>query len=119
VRLLTWLALQAIKKTRDGSQRFAIPRPLGTVAFLNDVSTADLHTALQTLKTLVREHYPSLNKGQAAGAGVDAYVDAGDLGTDPEAYRAQAVQGRGKDAAMAQATILSGRMAPVEVSVKA
>jgi hypothetical protein len=73
--------------------------------------------ALQTLKHLVRDHYPSLSKGQAAGAGLDAYVDSGDLGEDPEAYRAQNAQGRGKEA-IVQANIISGRIAPA-VAVRA
>jgi hypothetical protein len=81
----------------------------------------DLNTALRTLKKLVREHYPSLTKDQQAGAGVDAYVDAGDLGTDPEAYKSQNAQSRSKEP-NPQQKIISGRIAPevaTEVSVKA
>jgi 3-dehydroquinate synthase len=109
---------QAIKKTRDGSQRFAIPRPLGKVTYLNNIPATELNKALTTLKALVRKHYPSLSADQAAGAGLDAYVDAGDLGAEPEAYRAQKAEGRAKEAIQSTNHVISGRIAP-QVSVRA
>ena len=68
------------RKTRDGKQRFAVPdRDFGTCLFLNDVSIEELQSVLQVHKTFVESRYGS-------GDGQEAYVDAGDLGADPETY---------------------------------
>ncbi|KAG0150686.1 hypothetical protein CROQUDRAFT_651906 [Cronartium quercuum f. sp. fusiforme G11] len=69
----------AILKTRDGKQRFAVPKPLGTPFFINDASMDELKDVLKKHKALVKEKYGS-------GVGIGAYVDAGDLGEDPEEY---------------------------------
>ncbi|KAF2109081.1 putative 3-dehydroquinate synthase [Lophiotrema nucula] len=66
-------ATQAILKTRDGKQRFAVPNPLGSCTFLNDVTNEDLFEALRRHKALMKS-YPR------EGAGVEAYVDASDTG---------------------------------------
>lgn len=69
----------AILKTRDGKQRFAVPKPLGSCVFINDASLEELKSVLKTHKQIVSEKYGS-------GVGIGAYVDAGDLGEDPDAY---------------------------------
>lgn len=51
----------------------------GTCKFLNDVSLDELRAVLATHKAFVKERYGS-------GAGREAYVDAGDLGAEPEVY---------------------------------
>lgn len=79
-------ATQAIRKTRDGKQRFAVPDgEFGKCVFLNDVTDEELHKVLRIHKKFISERYGS-------GEGKEAYVDAGDLGADPEAYV------KGKDA---------------------
>lgn len=63
----------AILKTRDGKLRAAVPNPIGSCTFLNDVSFEELNAALQRHKLLMRE-YPR------CGEGLEAYVDASDTG---------------------------------------
>ncbi|KZV94288.1 Dehydroquinate synthase-like protein [Exidia glandulosa HHB12029] len=66
----------AILQTRDGMQRFVVPRPIGATHFVNDASREELHSVLRVHKQLVKAKY-------GGGAGEEAYVDFGDLGTDP------------------------------------
>jgi 3-dehydroquinate synthase len=66
-------ATKAILKTRDGLLRAAVPSPLGSCKFLNDVSYKELFGALRHHKELVKA-YPR------QGAGIEAYVDASDTG---------------------------------------
>lgn len=68
---------KAILQTRDGKQRFVVPKPIGTPHFINDASMEELNAALKTHKDIVK-------KFPRQGAGLEAYVDAGDLGQDPE-----------------------------------
>lgn len=68
---------EAILQTRDGKQRFVVPKPIGTPHFINDASMEELYTALKQHKMLCQK-YPR------QGAGIEAYVDAGDLGRDPQ-----------------------------------
>jgi len=70
-------ATEAILQTRDGDQQFVVPKPIGTPYFINDASMDELKAALKTHKEIVKG-YPR------QGAGLEAYVDAGDLGQDPE-----------------------------------
>ncbi len=63
----------AILKTRDGKLRAAVPSPLGSCVFLNDVDAAELNAALRKHKKLMRE-YPR------NGEGIEAFVDASDTG---------------------------------------
>ncbi|KAK0512719.1 hypothetical protein JMJ35_004736 [Cladonia borealis] len=63
----------AILKTRDGKLRAAVPSPLGSCVFLNDVSADELNAALKKHKKLMRE-YPR------NGEGIEAFVDASDTG---------------------------------------
>ena len=64
---------QAILKTRDGKLRAAVPNPIGSCTFLNDVSVEELNGALHRHKKLMQE-YPR------NGEGLEAYVDASDTG---------------------------------------
>ena len=66
-------ATKAILKTRDGLLRAAVPNPIGTCVFLNDVSAEEMNKALRRHKELMKE-YPR------EGAGLDAFVDASDTG---------------------------------------
>ncbi|KNG49251.1 Dehydroquinate synthase-like protein [Stemphylium lycopersici] len=66
-------ATKAILKTRDGLLRAAVPNPIGTCVFLNDVSAEEMNKALRRHKELMKE-YPR------QGAGLDAFVDASDTG---------------------------------------
>ena len=66
-------ATKAILKTRDGLLRAAVPNPIGTCVFLNDVSADEMNAALHRHKELMKE-YPR------QGAGIDAFVDASDTG---------------------------------------
>lgn len=66
-------ATQAILKTRDGLLRAAVPSPLGSCEFLNDVSEGEMTQALRRHKELMKE-YPR------QGAGIEAYVDSSDTG---------------------------------------
>lgn len=68
------------RKTRDGKQRFAVPDgAFGKCRFLNDVPIEELRSVLKTHKAFVKSRFSS-------GDGVEAYVDSGDLGAEPEAY---------------------------------
>lgn len=66
-------ATAAILKTRDGKLRAAVPNPLGSCTFLNDVTAEEMNTALRHHKELMKE-YPR------NGEGIEAYVDASDTG---------------------------------------
>lgn len=68
---------EAILQTRDGKQRFVVPKPIGTPYFINDASMEELFSVLKTHKEICK-------KFPRQGAGIEAYVDAGDLGQDPE-----------------------------------
>lgn len=64
---------QAILRTRDGKLRAAVPNPIGSCTFINDVSADELNAALRRHKQLMKE-YPR------NGEGIEAYVDASDTG---------------------------------------
>ena len=66
-------ATQAILKTRDGLLRAAVPSPIGSCVFLNDVTTEDMNSALRKHKELMKS-YPR------NGEGLEAFVDASDTG---------------------------------------
>ncbi|KAI0079515.1 2-epi-5-epi-valiolone synthase [Panus rudis PR-1116 ss-1] len=74
---------EAILKTRDNKQRFAVPAPYGKCQFINDASFPELFEVLAIHKKFIKEKYGS-------GDGKDAYVDVGDLGMDPELLRQKA-----------------------------
>ncbi|TVY36252.1 Demethyl-4-deoxygadusol synthase [Lachnellula occidentalis] len=66
-------ATAAILKTRDGLLRAAVPSPIGSCVFLNDVSGDEMNEALRRHKEIMKQ-YPR------HGEGLDAYVDASDTG---------------------------------------
>lgn len=66
-------ATAAILKTRDGLLRAAVPNPIGTCVFLNDVTAEEMNAALHKHKEIMKS-YPR------QGAGLDAFVDASDTG---------------------------------------
>lgn len=81
------------RKTRDGKQRFAVPDgEFGKCVFLNDVPLKELQAVLKTHKEFVKSKFGS-------GEGKEAYVDAGDLGVEPEAYVKGKANGNGEPAA--------------------
>ena len=76
----------AILKTRDGKLRAAVPNPIGSCTFLNDVDAKELNAALLRHKKIMRE-YPR------NGEGIEAFVDASDTGyTDNNKKEVQAVE---------------------------
>ncbi|CBF69538.1 hypothetical protein AN6403.2 [Aspergillus nidulans FGSC A4] len=66
-------ATAAILKTRDGLLRAAVPSPLGSCVFLNDVTREEMGAALRRHKSLMKG-FPR------EGAGIEAFVDASDTG---------------------------------------
>lgn len=64
---LVWYATQSITSTRDGLQRAAMPKPIGTCFFVNDMTREELEAAIDEHKQICSA-YPQ------AGAGIDAYV---------------------------------------------
>ena len=66
-------ATAAILKTRDGKLRAAVPNPIGSCTFLNDIDTKELNAALLRHKKIMKE-YPR------NGEGIEAFVDASDTG---------------------------------------
>ena len=76
----------AILRTRDGKLRAAVPNPLGSCVFLNDVAASELNFALRRHKQLMKE-YPR------CGEGIEAFVDASDTGyTDNNLPEVEAVE---------------------------
>lgn len=66
-------ATQAILRTRDGKLRAAVPSPLGSCIFLNDVAMDELYAALRQHKEIMKG-YPR------KGEGLEAFVDSSDTG---------------------------------------
>lgn len=64
---------KAILRTRDGLLRAAVPSPLGSCVFLNDVSMDEMFDALRAHKELMKS-YPR------NGEGIEAFVDSSDTG---------------------------------------
>jgi 3-dehydroquinate synthase len=66
---LLWKATKSISRTRDGLVRAAVPNPIGSCTFLNDLTEADLSRDLAIHKELCAS-YPR------GGDGVDMYISA-------------------------------------------
>jgi 3-dehydroquinate synthase len=64
---LVWHATESITLTRDGLQRAAMPRPIGTCFFVNDMTREELDAAIDEHKRICA-NYPR------GGAGIDEYV---------------------------------------------
>lgn len=69
----------AIMKTRDGLLRAAVPNPLGSCTFLNDVTQEEMNKAL-------RRHKETMKNYPRNGEGLEAYVDASDTGYTENNY---------------------------------
>lgn len=83
-----------VRKTRDGKQRFAVPDgEFGKCIFLNDVPVEELQSVLRLHKEFVKSRYGS-------GEGKEAYVDAGDLGAEPESYAKEGAKINGTAASL-------------------
>jgi demethyl-4-deoxygadusol synthase len=65
---LLWRATQSITLTRDGLLRAAMPKPIGTCHFMNDLGRDEIEEALAEHKRLCAD-YPR------AGAGVEQYIN--------------------------------------------
>jgi demethyl-4-deoxygadusol synthase len=66
---LLWKATESITRTRDGLVRAAVPSPIGSCIFLNDLTETDLSSDLAVHKELCGS-YPR------GGDGVDMYISA-------------------------------------------
>lgn len=102
-------SVEAIKKTRDGKQRFVLAKPIGQCVFANDITNDEFAEVLAKHHAFVKQRYPHTN----GGAGVDGYADAGDLGVEVEAPTA-AVNGQ---ALPARAEL--AKTAPIKVEAPA
>ncbi|ERF68371.1 hypothetical protein EPUS_06787 [Endocarpon pusillum Z07020] len=69
----------AILKTRDGKLRAAVPRPLGSCIFINDLEPKEMHSVLRRHKEIMKQ-FPR------NGEGLEAYVDASDTGYTENHY---------------------------------
>lgn len=78
---------KAILKTRDGLLRAAVPSPLGSCVFLNDVSTDEMNAALKKHKEMMK-NYPR------NGEGIEAFVDASDTGYTMNGIAAEYTNGK-------------------------
>ena len=76
---------KAILRTRDGMLRAAVPSPLGSCVFLNDVTAEEMGAALRRHKEIVKS-YPR------HGEGLEAYVDASDTGYDLQQKPVESVE---------------------------
>ncbi|MCJ1392543.1 hypothetical protein MMC18_005411 [Xylographa bjoerkii] len=82
----------AILKTRDGKLRAAVPNPIGSCTFINDIELSELNDALRRHKELMKE-YPR------NGEGLEAYVDASDTGyTENNKQEVQALEKAAEEA---------------------
>ena len=73
---LLWKATESISRTRDGLVRAAMPKPIGSCHFMNDLTRSDLEQYLATHKEICRS-YPR------GGDGEDMYLSA-DTPIDPK-----------------------------------
>lgn len=64
---LIWKATESITQTRDGKQRTAVPRPIGTCFFVNDFTQEELEEGLVEHKNLCAEY-------DRNGEGIEAYM---------------------------------------------
>ena len=62
-----WKATTSISRTRDGLQRAAVPRPIGTCFFMNDLTREELNEALHAHKAICSQY-------ARQGDGIDMYV---------------------------------------------
>ncbi|KAK5017809.1 hypothetical protein LTR39_001338 [Cryomyces antarcticus] len=91
-------ATAAILKTRDGKLRAAVPSPLGSCVFINDVSAEDMNAALRKHKEIMKQY--SRN-----GEGLEAFVDSSDTGYTMNNKPVEGKQSNGVNGAMKKSVI--------------
>ncbi len=64
---LLWRATESITRTRDGKQRIAVPKPIGTCYFINDLTREELTQTLAIHKEICQS-YPR------QGHGIDMFM---------------------------------------------
>ncbi len=57
-------ATELIVQTRDGQQRAAVPRPIGSCYFVNDLTQSELEGALVAHREVCRRIYPRQGRGE-------------------------------------------------------
>ncbi len=60
---LLWKATESITRTRDGLLRAAVPQPIGSCSFINDLTRAELEQILSIHKEICR-NYPRYGDGE-------------------------------------------------------
>jgi 3-dehydroquinate synthase len=73
---LLWKATESIRRTRDGLVRAAVPKPIGSCYFMNDLTRLDLDQHLATHKEICRR-YPRGGDGEDMYLSSSAPVAAG------------------------------------------
>jgi len=77
---LLWKATESISRTRDGLVRAAVPMPIGSCHFMNDLTRSNLEQYLTTHKEIC-SHYPRGGEGEemylSSSALMDAPISAG------------------------------------------
>ncbi len=77
---LLWKATESISRTRDGLVRAAVPMPIGSCHFMNDLTRSNLEQYLATHKEIC-SHYPRGGEGEEmylfSSALMDAPISAG------------------------------------------
>jgi demethyl-4-deoxygadusol synthase len=68
---LLWKATESIGRTRDGLLRAAVPQPIGSCAFLNDLTRAELDEYLAIHKEICRD-YPRGGDGEDMFVSLDS-----------------------------------------------
>ena len=72
---LLWKATESISRTRDGLVRAAVPNPIGSCHFMNDLNRTDLALYLATHKEICHS-YPRGGDGEDMYLSANALIDA-------------------------------------------
>jgi demethyl-4-deoxygadusol synthase len=72
---LLWKATESIGRTRDGLLRAAVPHPIGSCSFLNDLTRTELDKYLAIHKEICRD-YPRGGDGEDMFISLDSVVSA-------------------------------------------
>jgi len=72
---LLWKATESISRTRDGLVRAAVPNPIGSCHFMNDLTRSDLEQYLAAHKEICHS-YPRGGDGEDMYLSADALIDA-------------------------------------------
>jgi demethyl-4-deoxygadusol synthase len=70
---LLWKATESISKTRDGLLRAAVPHPIGSCSFINDLNRAELDEHLAIHKEICRD-YPRGGDGEDMFVSLESVV---------------------------------------------